>query len=73
MALKYINISNLRPSKIYPNLDFWFENKPSGTPVLKPFVLAAFFEHKLLTTKMFHSLKGKEGGSLVLSRLKFRG
>jgi hypothetical protein len=19
-----------RPSKIYPNLDFWFENKPSG-------------------------------------------
>jgi hypothetical protein len=21
-----------RPSKIYPNLDFWFENKPSGNP-----------------------------------------
>jgi hypothetical protein len=22
------------PSKIYPNLDFWFENKPSGNPAL---------------------------------------
>jgi hypothetical protein len=21
------------PSKIYPNLDFWFENVPSGNPV----------------------------------------
>jgi hypothetical protein len=21
-----------RPYKIYPNLDFWFENKPSGNP-----------------------------------------
>jgi hypothetical protein len=26
--------SNLRPSKIYPNWYFWFENKPSGNPVL---------------------------------------
>jgi hypothetical protein len=26
--------SNLRPSKIYPNCTFWFENKPSGKPVL---------------------------------------
>jgi hypothetical protein len=25
-------LSNLRQSKIYPNLDFWFENKPSGNP-----------------------------------------
>jgi hypothetical protein len=24
--------SNLRPSKIYPNWDFWLENKPSGNP-----------------------------------------
>jgi hypothetical protein len=22
----------LRPSKFYPNRDFWFENKPSGNP-----------------------------------------
>jgi hypothetical protein len=22
-----------RPSKIYPNCDFWFENVPSGNPV----------------------------------------
>jgi hypothetical protein len=26
--------SILRPSKIYPNWDFWFENKPSGNPGL---------------------------------------
>jgi hypothetical protein len=39
MSLKYskcpLNIpifSNLRPSKIYSNWDFWFENKPSGNP-----------------------------------------
>jgi hypothetical protein len=25
-------ISILRPSKIDQNLDFWFENKPSGNP-----------------------------------------
>jgi hypothetical protein len=25
-----------RPSKIYPNLDFWIENKPSGNPGLQP-------------------------------------
>jgi hypothetical protein len=30
MGIKYIN---LRPSKIYPNWDFWFENKPSGNPI----------------------------------------
>jgi hypothetical protein len=27
------NISKARPSKTYPNWDFWFENKPSGNPV----------------------------------------
>jgi hypothetical protein len=39
MALKYSKwsynvstISNLRPTTIYPNWDFWFENKPSGNP-----------------------------------------
>jgi hypothetical protein len=25
----------VRPSKIYPNCDFWFENKPSGNPASK--------------------------------------
>jgi hypothetical protein len=24
--------SIVRPSKMYPNLDFWFENLPSGNP-----------------------------------------
>jgi hypothetical protein len=28
-------ISNLRPSKIYPNWDFWSENKPSGNPAFE--------------------------------------
>jgi hypothetical protein len=43
MAVKYIDqytnrqkyiprFSIARPSKIYPNSDFWFENKPSGNP-----------------------------------------
>jgi hypothetical protein len=27
-----LTFSHLRPSKIYPNWDFWFENKPSGNP-----------------------------------------
>jgi hypothetical protein len=26
------NFSIPRPSKIYPNWDFWFESKPSGNP-----------------------------------------
>jgi hypothetical protein len=34
MALKYINIF---PSKALPNLDFWFEKKPSGNRGAQPF------------------------------------
>jgi hypothetical protein len=32
-------ISNLRPSKIYPNWYFWSENKPSGDPDYQPRIL----------------------------------
>jgi hypothetical protein len=32
MGTKYTIFSNWRPSKIYPNWEFWFENKPSGNP-----------------------------------------
>jgi hypothetical protein len=36
MAVKYLkNIKTFsipRPSKMYPNWDFWSENKPSGNP-----------------------------------------
>jgi hypothetical protein len=37
MAVQYIDqmvirFSIAKPSKIYPNWDFWFENKPSGNP-----------------------------------------
>jgi hypothetical protein len=35
MAKIEATISILRPSKIDPNSDFWFENIPSGNPVLK--------------------------------------
>jgi hypothetical protein len=31
-SLKISPFSNLRPSKINPNWDFWFEKKPSGNP-----------------------------------------
>jgi hypothetical protein len=37
-----------RPPKIYPNWDFWFENKPSGNPVLKKF----FFFRKKVTNAL---------------------
>jgi hypothetical protein len=30
MAIKIPTYSIARPSKIYPNKDFWFENIPSG-------------------------------------------
>jgi hypothetical protein len=47
MAIKYINIiSNLRPSKIEPDWDFWFEKKPSGNPdveVWKEMLCAVIF------------------------------
>jgi hypothetical protein len=32
MTITYTAFSILRPSKIYPNYDFWFEIKPSGNP-----------------------------------------
>jgi hypothetical protein len=33
MALKHINIFQYKGLKIFPNWDFWFEDKPSGSPV----------------------------------------
>jgi hypothetical protein len=30
MAITYINIFLHKALQIYPNWDFWFENKPSG-------------------------------------------
>jgi hypothetical protein len=33
MAINYLNIYQFKAlKKIYPNLDFGFENKPSGNP-----------------------------------------
>jgi hypothetical protein len=31
MSIEYINIFNLRPSKIYPNWDFWFDKSHLAT------------------------------------------
>jgi hypothetical protein len=32
-VIKYnLRFSIARPSEIYPNWDFWYENKPSGNP-----------------------------------------
>jgi hypothetical protein len=35
MAVKYISIFQCKSSEIYPNLYFWFENKPSGNPAFR--------------------------------------
>jgi hypothetical protein len=32
MSINITTSSIARPSKKYPNLDFWFENIPSGNP-----------------------------------------
>jgi hypothetical protein len=32
MAIKILVSSIERPYKIYPNCNFWFENRPSGNP-----------------------------------------
>jgi hypothetical protein len=32
MTIEYPNFFHSKASKIYPNLDFWFENMPSGNP-----------------------------------------
>jgi hypothetical protein len=42
MVTKYTNqhmYSMARPSKIYPNYDFWFQNIPSGNPGIHGFPL----------------------------------
>jgi hypothetical protein len=36
MSVKYTNIFFAIPSKMYSNLDFWFETKPSGNPTIDP-------------------------------------
>jgi hypothetical protein len=34
MTIKYTKNIQSKAPKIYPNWDFWFENKPSGNPAL---------------------------------------
>jgi hypothetical protein len=40
MAIEIPTSSVARPSKIYPNWDFWFENMPSGNPALGSYLPA---------------------------------
>jgi hypothetical protein len=42
-----------RPSVIYPHCDFWFENMPSGNPVVETILVAQIFKKvkKLLHTR----------------------
>jgi hypothetical protein len=43
MSIKYTNIFHFKPSKIYPNRDFWFENDiPSGSPAARNFERKTF-------------------------------
>jgi hypothetical protein len=50
VSIKYTNIFQCKTLQNFPNLDFWFENKPSGNP-------AEFFG----STRFFHvNQKSKE-------------
>jgi hypothetical protein len=43
MVIKYISIFQSKALKNFPKLGiFWFENKPSGSPVLTPFAKPVF-------------------------------
>jgi hypothetical protein len=57
-------LSNPSPSKIYPNWDFWFENKPSGNPGL--FRLKKSFERNLRHFKAQQTY----GGTSTCGRVK---
>jgi hypothetical protein len=45
-AKKLPTLSTSRPSKIFPKLGFWFENKPSGNPGLKSWITFHFKRRK---------------------------
>jgi hypothetical protein len=49
--------SNARPSKIYPNLDFGFENKPSGNPVCQYVCIPKISNHCCWQTRGNNSSK----------------
>jgi hypothetical protein len=36
MTIKYTSIFHYKALQIYPNWDFWLENKPSGSPGFDP-------------------------------------
>jgi hypothetical protein len=47
MYVEYTNFFISRSSKVYPNLDFWFENISSGNPALRisPKTLQKIYTH----------------------------
>jgi hypothetical protein len=56
MAIEYKNIPTsfvARHSKIYPNWEFWFENKPSGNPGQPSMILFLLYPVLLALTGSF--------------------
>jgi hypothetical protein len=50
----------LRPSKIYPNWDFWFENKPSGNPAQISFGATDLFLTSFLPAELKSSVSATD-------------
>jgi hypothetical protein len=48
-----------RPSKIYPNLDFWFENQPSGNPYIGRLLTFGSFQKSKEVAKIIGLLSSK--------------
>jgi hypothetical protein len=44
MAQEYTNLFHSKGIKLHPNWDFWFENIPSGIPVLQVSEVEADFK-----------------------------
>jgi hypothetical protein len=51
------------PSKIYPNWDFWFENKPSGNPAWRRAARACNFIALAPICRSFRPVLRKKGRS----------
>jgi hypothetical protein len=77
MAIKILTSSIARPSEIYPNLDFWFENEPSGSTVTNTSDRAIFFPFFVGVILVRHSQScrsrkaGESGFFLLFYQIRF--
>jgi hypothetical protein len=60
MTINRPALSIQRPSQIYPNLDFWFENKPSGNPGPDSKILRRWKSPIKLIRKMFEIVNNEK-------------